>query len=134
MLHTSRRFLAISILLSGLSMSASLSAADHRDRYEARTFADDTGQKLSYRLLRPKGYDARKSYPLVLFLHGAGERGSDNKIQLVHGMNDFASDEIMAKYPAFVIAPQCPVGEAWGGIRRLASSTTSAGSSTQRTP
>ena len=94
-------------------MSASLSAADHRPRYEARTFVAAAGQKLHYRLLTPQGYDPKKSYPLVLFLHGAGERGSDNKIQLVHGMNEFAADEIMEKYPAFVIAPQCPEGKQW---------------------
>ncbi|MCE9527738.1 MAG: prolyl oligopeptidase family serine peptidase [Planctomycetales bacterium] len=94
-------------------MSASLSAADHRDRFEARTFADAGGKKLNYRLLRPEGYDSKKEYPLVLFLHGAGERGNDNKIQLVHGMNEFAADEIMEKYPAFVLAPQCPEGKQW---------------------
>src|SRR4029453_14496218 len=50
-------------------------------------------------------------YPLVVFLHGAGERGTDNEKQLVHGMNDFASDEIMAKYPAFVVPPHCREGK-----------------------
>jgi predicted peptidase len=49
----------------------------------------------------------------VIFYHGAGERGDDNVKQLVHGMNDFASDDIMAKYPCFVVAPQCPNGDQW---------------------
>ncbi len=111
--NISRHLLAAGILLSGLAMHSSLSAADHRNRYEARTFADEAGKKLNYRLLRPQGYDPKKTYPLVLFLHGAGERGSDNKIQLVHGMNEFAADEIMNKYPAFVVAPQCPEGKQW---------------------
>lgn len=98
-------------------------SADNRDRFEARTFQDG-GYKLQYRLLKPKDYDAKKKYPLVIFLHGAGERGDDNEKQLVHGMNDFASDEVMTRYPAFVIAPQCPAGEIWGGvgIGRLAKS------------
>ena len=95
-----------------LAMPAVLSAADHRDRFEARTF-DDRGFTLPYRLLKPKDYDPKAKYPLVVFLHGAGERGNDNVKQLVHGMNDFASDEIMAKYPAFVIAPQCPDDRKW---------------------
>ena len=82
------------------------------DRYEAREF--ERGQaKLKYRLLQPKNYDKTKKYPLVLFLHGAGERGDDNKAQLVHGMTDFASDDVMDKHPAFVIAPQCPEGKRW---------------------
>jgi predicted peptidase len=101
----------LALLLLFLSMSISL-AADNRDRFEARTFEGSVG-KLNYRLLKPKNYDPNRQYPLVLFLHGAGERGSDNKAQLVHGMNDFASDEVMEKYPAFVVAPQCPNGKRW---------------------
>ena len=101
-------------------------AASAADRFETRTFQDGD-YKLPYRLLKPKPFDAQQKYPLVIFLHGAGERGEDNEKQLVHGMNDFASDEIMARYPAFVIAPQCPIGEAWGGIRRLAKSPTPEG-------
>ena len=101
-------------------------AADNRDRFETRTFQEGD-YKLPYRLLRPKPFDAQQKYPLVIFLHGAGERGDDNEKQLVHGMNDFASDRVMAKYPAFVIAPQCPEGQAWGGISRLAKSATPEG-------
>jgi predicted peptidase len=103
-----RIFLAL-----GLLMTTTLSAGeDHRDRFVARSF-EDRGFTLPYRLLKPKDYDATQKYPLVVFLHGAGERGNDNFKQLVHGMNDFASDEIMAKYPAFVIAPQCPDDRKW---------------------
>ena len=101
-------------------------AADNRDRFEHRTF-EDGEYKLPYRLLKPNPFDPAQKYPLVIFLHGAGERGSDNEKQLVHGMNDFASDEIMAKYAAFVIAPQCPEGQAWGGISRLAKTPTPEG-------
>jgi predicted peptidase len=93
-------------------------ADDAHDRFEARTFTDADGVKLLYRLLKPKDYDSAKQYPLVVFLHGAGERGDDNDKQLVHGMNDFASDKIMEKYPCFVIAPQCPTGSSWASFRR----------------
>jgi predicted peptidase len=103
--------------------SAFAVAADNRDRFEPRAFQDGD-YKLNYRLLKPQTLDATKKYPLVIFLHGAGERGDDNAKQLVHGMNDFASDEIMARYPALVIAPQCPAGEAWGGISRLQKTAT----------
>ena len=96
-----------------LSLLASVFAvaADNRDRFEPRVFQDGE-YRLNYRLLKPRPFDPAQKYPLVIFLHGAGERGDDNTKQLVHGMNDFASDEIMAKYPAFVIAPQCPEGQA----------------------
>ena len=43
------------------------------------------GDSLKYRLLRPEAEKAGQKYPLVLFLHGAGERGDDNQKQLVHG-------------------------------------------------
>ena len=90
-----------------------LRAEDVRDRFEKREFSDADGGKLPYRLLKPKDYDVKKKYPLVVFLHGAGERGTDNNAQLVHGMADFADDKIMEKYPALVIAPQCPEGKQW---------------------
>lgn len=95
-----------------LFMTAFAISAENVDRYEARTFAGD-GLNLPYRLLRPQNYDAKKKYPLVIFLHGAGERGDDNQKQLVHGLSDFASDEAAKKHPAFVMAPQCPLGQKW---------------------
>ena len=85
---------------------------DVRDRFEAREFKHED-QSLLYRLLRPKNYDAAKKYPLVVFFHRAGERGSDNQKQLVHGMADFAADDVMEKYACFVIAPECPDAQQW---------------------
>ncbi len=81
-------------------------------RFEVRVFKSEHGS-LPYRMLRPKDYDQSNRYPLVMFYHGAGERGDDNVVQLVHGMNDFASDDVMENYPCFVIAPQCPTGFQW---------------------
>ncbi|MBI2479506.1 MAG: dienelactone hydrolase family protein [Planctomycetia bacterium] len=100
-----------SCVLGGMMASAD-AAGVAEDRFETRVFNSEHGS-LPYRLLRPKDYDAGQSYPLVIFYHGAGERGDDNAKQLVHGMNDFASDDVMAKYPCFVVAPQCPDGDQW---------------------
>ena len=94
-----------------LTMS-SISAADYRDRFAARTFT--TGDiVLPYRLLTPSVRSAKEKLPLVVFLHGAGERGNDNEKQLIHGVTNFARDEILEKYPAFVFAPQCPAEQKW---------------------
>src|SRR3954464_3844698 len=80
---------------------------------EARVYKDAGGKALPYRLLKPIDYDAKTAYPLVIFLHGAGERGTDNKAQMVHGVSDFAKDENLKKHPCFLIAPQCPNGKKW---------------------
>ena len=49
---------------------------------EARVYQAPDGAKLPYRLFKPDNYDPNKSYPLIIFLHGAGERGDDNVRQL----------------------------------------------------
>ena len=91
------------------------------DDFEARTFTSPDGAKLPYRLLQPLNYEARKKYPLVLFLHGAGERGDDNGAQIKHADALFAKAETREKFPCFVVAPQCPknrkwVEMDWGGV------------------
>ncbi|HEY0866661.1 MAG TPA: prolyl oligopeptidase family serine peptidase, partial [Fimbriimonas sp.] len=55
--------------------------------------------------------ESRKKWPLLLFLHGAGERGEDLEKMKVHG----PMKEIVAgrQIPAIVVAPQCPEGEGW---------------------
>jgi predicted peptidase len=80
---------------------------------EKKTFTGSRGGSLPYRLLRPDPYDAKTSYPLVIFLHGSGERGTDNEKQIVHGVAEFAKDENRRKYPCFLVAPQCPEGKRW---------------------
>ena len=83
-----------------------------QERWEAQVHTNEMGETLPYRLLKPKVYDAEQAYPLVVFLHGMGERGSDNVSQLVNGVSAFfASDAAMVRFPAVVIAPQCPDGE-----------------------
>jgi predicted peptidase len=73
---------------------------------------------LNYRILYPIKYDVNKKYPVVLFLHGAGERGSDNEKQLVHGSKLFLDSANRVKFPAFVIFPQCPEASFWAKMKR----------------
>ncbi len=82
------------------------------DKFLKLSFADTaTGITMGYRLFVPDGYDPAKSSPLVMFLHGAGEMGSDNEIQLVanQGAAVWAKPEQQARHPCFVLAPQCPL-------------------------
>lgn len=89
---------------------------DPAKMFEPREFAGEGGKVLKYRLLKPLGYNPNKSYPLVIFLHGAGERGNDNSAQLKHGMADFCKTVRREKNPCYVIAPQCPDDEKWAEI------------------
>ena len=69
--------------------------------------------KMPYRILFPRNYDATKSYPLHIFLHGIGERGTDNEKQLTLGAAHFQADSIRDEYHAFIVFPQCPDTEFW---------------------
>lgn len=89
---------------------------DPLDHFEKKTYTNDSEGKLLYRMMSPAKVEEGKKYPLVIFLHGAGERGDNNTAQLVHGMKDFASKENREKYPCFVIAPQCPKGQQWANV------------------
>jgi predicted peptidase len=105
------------VLLLDMVVFASIRTASAADAwqalYEANTYRDADGQVLPYRLLKPAKIEPRKTYPLVLFLHGAGERGTDNAAQLLHGAGQFATPENRRKYPCFVVAPQCPLKQGW---------------------
>ena len=62
------------------------------------------GHVLPYRLYTPPVIEPGKKYPLVIFFHGAGERGLDNRYQFFR----FAPFPFWEKYACYVIAPQCP--------------------------
>jgi predicted peptidase len=64
--------------------------------------------RMPYRLLTPIDLNATQRYPLVLFFHGSGERGDDNKKQLQHGVRRFSLPASRTEYPCFVLVPQCP--------------------------
>ena len=70
---------------------------------------------LKYRILAPLDYDENKKYPVHLFLHGAGERGGDNELQLIHGAELFLKKSSREKFKSWVIFPQSPKNDWWGG-------------------
>ncbi|MEQ1825248.1 MAG: prolyl oligopeptidase family serine peptidase [Pirellula sp.] len=84
--------------------------------YEPRSFVGTNKFVLNYRLLKPAGYVPGKKYPLILFLHGAGERGDDNKATLVHGAKDFSDKARREKFPCYVVVPQCPKDMKWSEV------------------
>ena len=79
----------------------------------AQKFELKRSQVLSadYLLFLPDGYDPAKRWPLILFLHGAGERGSDVWKVIAHGPPKI--DTTATNFPFIVISPQCPAGNVW---------------------
>lgn len=92
------------------------------DAYDWAVYKSTSGQSLPYRILKPdesvlkeaqSAEGTARRFPLVLFLHGAGERGDDNEKQLVHAAADFARSDRRRDEPAFVVFPQCPSEAQW---------------------
>lgn len=101
------------ILFLLIMLCAGFAAASAQATYESKEFAASDGQCLKYRVLTPQDMNPKKKYPLVLFMHGAGERGDDNEAQLTHGGQMFLNPVVLEKYPAYVIFPQCPSKAFW---------------------
>jgi predicted peptidase len=102
------------------------------DDFEAASYTGTSGTTLQYRLFSPDAPGLRgdagdvqqgRTYPLVVFLHGGGERGSNNITQIVanEGAVAFARPERQATDPSFVLAPQAPAGTLWTTPHVLAS-------------
>ena len=98
-----------------LLLIATTSVFSQEFKKELLVHQNDT---LPYRILIPENYNSQSPFPLLLFLHGAGERGSDNKSQLVHGSFLFKSEDFRNNYPAIVVFPQCPEKSSWANVKR----------------
>jgi predicted peptidase len=106
----------LTLVITALGLAPMPPADEAVQRYEPREYVLGSGptrQVFAYRLLKPERLEPGKKYPVVLYLHGAGERGSDNRLQLLYLPELMASDAYRARYPCFLIAPQCPSGEKW---------------------
>lgn len=100
------------VLFLSLSYTPTFSQAYPEDyEYRSHTYDDKT---IPYRLFRPET-KGNKLYPLVTALHGIDDRGEDNEIQILGNRLAFSwSDSVnQAKWPCYVIAPQCPSNYRW---------------------
>jgi predicted peptidase len=86
--------------------TALFTSAQDRSAYTKQVFTDN-GNELPYRILSPLNNSGKK-FPLIIFLHGAFERGNDNESQLNIGGRFFLRDSIRQKYPAYVVFPSMP--------------------------
>jgi predicted peptidase len=101
------------IILLLLIVGNSINTFSQSTLFSSEKYTNAEGKTIHYRQLI-SDYDPVSKYPLVIFLHGSGERGDDNDAQLKWGVQNFASNKNMKMHPAIVIAPQCPKGNSWG--------------------
>jgi len=101
------------VFMSLVAVSAALATGP--EDFQARTFDDGAGHVLPYRLYVPRGVDPSKKVSLVMFLHGADGRGTDNLRQLTDQAAPlvFAQPENQARWPVMMVAPQCPPDQQW---------------------
>lgn len=106
-----KTFLAITMALASSDLPAQLDRPEFERHLHV--YGNDT---LPYRLLRPKTMEAGRKYPLVLFLHGRGECGKDNFMQLRYVGPLFLDSANRDNNACFVVVPQCPVKQFWANI------------------
>jgi predicted peptidase len=116
-MRTTIRLLGFQLAVFGAC--ANLAAADQSAANQTNQMAEHLqlnqtrSVSLKYLLFLPKGYDSKekKQWPLILFLHGAGERGTNVWKVAVHGPpRHVASDP---DFPFILVSPQCPEERIW---------------------
>ncbi|MDP9146206.1 MAG: alpha/beta hydrolase-fold protein, partial [Acidobacteriota bacterium] len=85
--------------------------------FRKKTYTDKQRAKMPYRLFVPPSYQPGAKFPLILWFHGGSGRGSNNESQISNenekGAQVWTTPANQAMFPAFVLAPQCAVGENW---------------------
>jgi len=85
--------------------------------FVAREYQSATGVKLPYRLFAPGSAKRNEELPLILYLHGRGGAGTDNRKQILGGnalgTHIWIESGAQERHPAFVLAPQIPETSTW---------------------
>lgn len=106
------------VVCAATSQKDSKSAADG---FIAGIHHGKNGETMKYRLFVPPGYDPLQPYPIVLWLHNAAARGTDNLAQISEtnylGAHAWTTGENSQKYHAFVLAPQASDTNGWSKPR-----------------
>lgn len=100
------------ILLSIFCLVSFL-AISYTQELQSRVFKTPFGEELPYQVYHPS---SDKKVPLILFLHGAGERGQDNQKQSVHVVPQILNFMKEEQKEAFILAPQCPKNQLWVNV------------------
>lgn len=106
-------------LLILLSLFLTTSFVYSKDKIVKNVYVDAQGKTMPYCLILPDNYNPKKQYPLILFLHGGGERGTDNQSQLKYVSDLFMDKKFRKDMPCLILLPQCPDGEYWVEVDRI---------------
>jgi predicted peptidase len=109
--------IALWILCSWAFYSISASCAEPGTQ-QATSLDTQVKVRMGYLLYLPKDYDTQKAWPLLLFLHGAGERGDDLERVKIHGPPKLIAQG--KDFPFLVVSPQCPADKWWEPIELVA--------------
>lgn len=106
------------ITLGGCAGDKTMSKQDKAKtgRQTAQHMEQQVTLSLDYLLYLPPNYDRQDSWPLLVFLHGAGERGHDLKKVKAHGPPKLI--EQGKDLPFLIVSPQCPEDNWWPGMER----------------
>ena len=109
-----RSAFVFTVLIFAASGMAGASRDYTPDVFVLKDAKGKTLTRLRFQLLIPDGAKKR-ALPLVVSLHGAGERGNDNRLQLRYLPEQLARTTQRKQYPCYVLAPQCPKNGWWKG-------------------
>jgi len=115
----------ITFICIGTALLVSCAGEPRQEAFAASTAVHATGfldkaapvdgKVARYALYVPEDYDPKKAWPLIVFLHGSGERGDDNLKQTDEGIGH-AIRLHRERFPALVLMPQCPESESWDKV------------------
>jgi poly(3-hydroxybutyrate) depolymerase len=95
----------VSLALTNLTAFGQARAQPRTTGFLLKTFHDDAGSH-KYTVFIPQEYAPSKKWPVILFLHGAGERGTDGVLPTTYGIGPLVRERA-ANFPFVVVFPQC---------------------------
>ena len=108
------RHVALLVAFASTTFAGCLpAAATDTNEFLPFVYTNAARRTLPYQLLLPTSYDAARSYPVILYLHGAAGRGDDNLKPLDWGPKLFLEGGLRKKHDFFLVVPQCSLSTGW---------------------
>jgi len=106
------RFLILAGFVLPVLMTATAASARKQETGFLNRVVTVQGETYRYQVYVPADYDSHKKWPVIVFLHGAGEHGDDGLLQTDVGLGH-AIREHAATFPFIVVMPQCRKDKLW---------------------